>query len=62
MAMPFSTGDIITGIIGIGLLAKGIADKHYSSKTIYRPCAVEHMDLERRLDTLLTILNERKPR
>jgi hypothetical protein len=62
MPLAFDTGDIITGLIGLGLVAKGIMDKVYTQKSKERPCAIEHVELERRLDTLLTILDERKPR
>ncbi len=62
MQIPFDTGDIITGLIGVGLVAKGIMDKVYAHKSKASPCAIDHMELEHKVDKVLTILDERKPR
>lgn len=63
MAAPFDTSDIIAGLVGLGLVAKGIMDKMFKD----RPCSADHRDLERKVDgvdhkvdTVITILNERK--
>jgi hypothetical protein len=67
MTAPFDTSDIIAGLVGLGLVAKGIMDKVYAQKSKDRPCSSDHRDLERKVDgvdhkvdTVITILNERK--
>lgn len=60
MTTPFDTSDMIAALVGLGLVAKGIMDRLYSQKSKDRPCAHEHRELEHKVDTVLTILNERK--
>jgi len=63
MQIPFDTGDIIAALVGFGLVAKGIIDKVYSGKTKDRStCPMEHSELGHKIDTVITILNERKPK
>ena len=62
MTLPFDTSDVIAALVGLGLVAKGIMDKVYAQKSKDRPCFAEHKELEHKVDTILTILDERKPR
>lgn len=62
MTTPFDTSDVIAALVGLGLVAKGIMDRVYANKAKDRPCAFEHKELEHKVDTILTILDERKPK
>jgi len=60
VSLPFDTSDFVAALVGLGLVAKGILDHVYSQKSKDRPCTYEHKELEHKMDTVITILNERK--
>lgn len=70
--MPFESGDIITALVGLFLVLKGVLDKIYAHKKpdIQRGCLYgdkAHDDLMQKIDMcradtakILTILEERR--